>query len=89
MTHDAMLAVAREALMLMVIASLPPIGASLLVGFLMSVFQASTQIQESSLTVVPKLCAAVLALVVCGPWIASQLARFTVAMLTALPEVGS
>ena len=88
-THEMILAVSREALLLMIFASLPPIAASLLVGFLMSVFQASTQIQESSLTVVPKLCAAVLALVVAGPWISSALARFTVALLMALPEVGS
>ena len=89
MTHDTVLAIAREALLLMIFASLPPIAASLVAGFLMSVFQASTQLQESSLTVVPKLCAAVLALVLAGPWIASQLARFTVQLFRAVSEVGS
>ena len=82
------LTVGREALLLMVLASLPPIGASLVVGFAMSVFQATTQIQESTLSVVPKLCAAVLALVVAGPWISAQLVRFTAQLLLALPEVG-
>ena len=89
MSHDTLLAIAREALLLMIFASLPPITASLVAGFLMSVFQASTQLQESTLTVVPKLCAAVLALVLAGPWIASQLARFTVQLLMAVSEVGS
>ncbi len=89
MTQEMLLSIGREALLLMVLASLPPIGASLVVGFLMSLFQATTQIQESTLSVVPKLCAAVLALVVAGPWIASQLARFASEVLRALPEVGS
>jgi flagellar biosynthetic protein FliQ len=49
--------------------------------------QATTQLQESTLTVVPKLCAAVLALVVAGPWIGAQLTRFTTQVLLALPQV--
>ena len=47
----------------------------------MSLFQATTQIQESTLSVVPKLCAAVLALVIAGPWIGGQLTRFTTQLL--------
>lgn len=89
MTQDALLLVGREALMLMVLASLPPIGASLVVGFLMSLFQATTSIQESTLSVVPKLCAAVLALVLAGPWISAQLTRFTTQLLLAIPGVGA
>ncbi len=77
----------REALLLMVLASLPPILASLIVGFAMSLLQATTQIQESTLSVVPKLCAAVLGLVIAGPWIADQLTRFTTQLLNALPGV--
>jgi flagellar biosynthesis protein FliQ len=87
MSQDMILMVGREALLLMVLASLPPIGAAMLVGFFSSLFQATTQIQESTLSVVPKLCAAVLALVIAAPWIAAQLARFTSQMLLALPGV--
>ncbi len=87
MSHDTLLTLAREALMLMVLASVPPLAASLVVGFLMSLLQATTQIQESTLTVVPKLCAAVLALVIAGPWIAGQLTRFTTELMLALPGV--
>lgn len=86
---DGLLAVGREALLLMVLVSLPPIGASLLVGFLMSLFQATTQLQESTLSVVPKLCACVGALVLAGPWIASQLTRFATQVLLAMPGVAS
>lgn len=83
------LALAREALMLMVMASAPPILSSLLVGFTMSVFQASTQIQESTLSVVPKLGAAVVALIVTGPWIGAQLTRFATQLLLVLPGIAS
>lgn len=89
MDTSLLLGVAREALVLMVLASLPPIGASLLVGFLMSLVQATTQLQESTLSVVPKLCAAVLALVIAGPWIGAQLARFTTQLMLTLPSVAS
>lgn len=80
---------AREALLLMVLASAPPILSSLAVGFAMSVFQASTQIQESTLSVVPKLCSAVIALVIAGPWIGAQLTRFATQLFLTLPEVTS
>jgi flagellar biosynthesis protein FliQ len=87
MTQDVLLTLGREALLLMVLASLPPIGASLVVGFLMSLFQATTQLQESTLSVVPKLGAAVLALVLAGPWIADQLTRFTQQLLMLIADV--
>jgi flagellar biosynthetic protein FliQ len=87
MTQDMLLNLGREALLLMVMASLPPICASLVVGFLMSLLQATTQIQESTLSVVPKLFAAVLALVIAGPWIGAQLSRFASQVLLALPAV--
>ncbi|MFT3706668.1 MAG: flagellar biosynthetic protein FliQ [Archangium sp.] len=87
MDTSLLLGLAREALMLMVLASAPPIGASLLVGFLMSLVQATTQLQESTLSVVPKLCAAVLALVIAGPWIGAQLTRFTTQLMAIIPSV--
>lgn len=89
MTDSLLLVVGREALLLMVLASLPPILASLFVGFCMSLFQATTQIQESTLSVVPKLGAAVLALVIAGPWIAGQVTRFAHSVLMAIAEVSS
>ena len=86
-TH--ILALAREALLLMLLASAPPILSSLVVGFAMSLVQATTQLQESTLSVVPKLCAAVLALVIAGPWVAAQLTRFTTQLFLVLSTVSS
>ncbi len=89
MNESAFIAVGREALLLMVLASAPPLLASLVVGVLVSALQAVTSIQESTLAVVPKLLAAIGALVVAGPWIGAQLARFTTEVLKLLPAVGS
>ncbi len=79
----------REALVLMVMASAPPLLASLVVGVLASTLQAATQVQESTLSVVPKLCAAVLALVLAGPWIGAQLSRFATELFLALAQVSA
>lgn len=87
MSHAQLLSLAREALLLMVMASLPAVLASLVTGLLMSLVQAATQIQEQTLSVVPKLCAAVAALVLSGPWIANQLTAFTTALMKALSGV--
>jgi flagellar biosynthetic protein FliQ len=89
METSTILALAREALLLMVLSSLPPIGASMVVGFMMSLVQATTQLQESTLSVVPKLGAAVLALVIAGPWIGAQLVHFATQLMLALPQVAS
>jgi flagellar biosynthesis protein FliQ len=86
--ETALLAVGREALMLMVVASAPPLLAGLVAGALSSALQAITSIQESTLSVVPKLVAAILSLVLAGPWIGAQLARFTTEVLHMLPMVG-
>jgi flagellar biosynthesis protein FliQ len=88
MTDASIIALTREALLLMVLASLPPIGAAAAVGLVMGLFQAATQIQESTLSVVPRLCAAVLALVLTAPWTAGQLTRFSTQLLLTLAEVG-
>jgi flagellar biosynthetic protein FliQ len=87
MDTSLLLNLGREALLLMVMASAPPILASLVVGFLMSLVQATTQLQESTLSVVPKLCAAVLALVIAGPWIGGQLSRFATQLMLTIPSV--
>ncbi len=87
MSTEALLAVGREALVLMVLASMPPVLAGLVVGVAMALLQAVTQVQEATLSVVPRLCAALLALAVAFPWIGGQLLRFTSALLQAVGSV--
>jgi type III secretory pathway component EscS len=67
---------AREALLLALLLSAPPLGAALLVGLLTGVAQAATQVQEPSLGVVPRLAAVLGALALTAPWIGARLLRF-------------
>jgi flagellar biosynthetic protein FliQ len=87
MSTEALVALGREALVLMVLASMPPVLAGLVVGVAMGLLQAVTQVQEATLSVVPRLCAALLALAVAFPWIGGQMLRFTTALLQAVGSI--
>ncbi|MGI5863319.1 MAG: flagellar biosynthetic protein FliQ [Myxococcales bacterium] len=88
MDESALILIGREALLLMVLASAPPLLASLVAGALFSTLQAITSVHEPTLAVVPKLIAAILSLVVAGPWIGAQLGRFSSEVFKMLPGVG-
>jgi flagellar biosynthetic protein FliQ len=77
--------VVREGLYLVLLVSLPVVMASLVVGLLVSLLQATTQLQDHTLTFVPKLVAVLATLAVAGPWIGSQLVRFTQVVLQGFP----
>jgi len=66
---------------------LPVLGITMLVGLAVSVFQVLTQIQEMSLSFVPKLVAAGLAVVAFGPWMLRTLCRFTVTLWSQIPSL--
>ena len=67
--------------------SLPLLGLTMLIGLLISVVQVATQIQEMSLTFVPKLLAAAAVLIVAGPWMLGTLTQFTVRLWTGIPAL--
>lgn len=77
----ALLQVVREALLVALLVSAPPLGAALAVGALTGVLQAATQVQEPSVGVVPRLAAVLVALAVAAPWIGARVARFAGACL--------
>jgi len=81
---ELVLRAAREGLLLVLVLSGPPLLASLLVGFLLGVFQGATQIQDSTLAFVPKLVVVLLVLVALGPILGAQLVRFTQAIFAAV-----
>jgi flagellar biosynthetic protein FliQ len=83
--EEYILQVVREGLYLVLLVSMPPVLASLVVGLLVSLVQATTQIQDHTLTFVPKLVAVLATLAVAGPWIGAQLARFTQVLLQGFP----
>jgi flagellar biosynthesis protein FliQ len=79
--------VVREALLLVLLVSAPAMVASVLVGFVVSVFQATTQIQEQTLSYVPKLVAVFLSLAILGPWMLTQTVRFARVILESIQYV--
>lgn len=79
--------ITQEALLLVLVASGPPIVMSLVVGFAVSVFQATTQIQEQTLSFAPKLVVVFGVLGLAGPWIGTQMLRFTFHIFDRFPAL--
>jgi flagellar biosynthesis protein FliQ len=82
--NPVLLGLGREALLVALLVSAPPLGAALLVGLLVGALQAATQIQDPGVAVVPRLCAVLGALAVAGPWIGARVARFALECLAQL-----
>ena len=87
MNAELTLRLAREALILILLISGGPMLAGMLVGFVVSLFQATTQIQEQTLSYVPKLVAVFLSLLVLGPWMLSQTVKFARAVLESIATI--
>ncbi len=87
MTPESILDVSTAALYLTMLISGPLLLSALAVGLLIGVFQAATQIQEMTLSFIPKLIALVFALLFAGPWMLAQLHDFTVNLFTAIPSM--
>ena len=76
MNAQAVLTFAQEALLLLLTISLPVLLTVMVVGLVVSIFQAVTQINESTLSFVPKMVAAVVVFAVAGPWMISTIVDF-------------
>ena len=87
-TAELTIDVARQGLVLAVVLSLPFVGVALVVGLVVSVVQAATQVQEQTLSFAPKLAAVALMLAILGPWLGAELVRYTAALLERIPQIG-
>lgn len=67
------------------IVCLPVLGLTMLVGLLISILQVVTQVQEMSLTFVPKLLMAAVAIVIFGPWMLKKLGQFATQLWVGIP----
>ena len=85
MGPETVLAVGRDALWMTVLLAGPLLGAALAVGLLIGIFQAATQIQEMTLSFIPKLLALVVALFIAGPWMIQVLVTFSKRLITGIP----
>ena len=88
MDSTQVLAVGQQGLMLLLV-SAPVLLTVLVVGLVVSIFQAATQINEATLTFVPKLLAAVAVLGVAGPWMLTSLVEYLRSVLLSLPSAAS
>lgn len=77
MSPEGVINLAKNSVYLILLVSAPVIGIGLLVGLLVAVFQATTQIQEQTLAFVPKIVAILVALIIFGPWMLTQLVDYT------------
>lgn len=86
MSPELVIGVARQAIQVTLLVSLPILGIGLVVGVLVSLVQAATQIQEMTLTFVPKIISIFVGLLLLLPWIMNQLVTFTVEVFNNIPN---
>lgn len=87
MNGDMAIQLGREALSMVMLVSAPMLGLGLIVGVLVSIFQATTQIQEQTLAFIPKIIAVFVAILVFGPWMLSLMVDYTRQIFQAIPQM--
>jgi len=87
MNESVILSIAKDAIWASILISAPILGGSLLIGLVVSILQATTQIQEQTLTFVPKIIVVFLVLVFFGPWMLNILVGFTHNLLVGIPHM--
>ena len=78
-------AIAKQTLFLALILTGPPVLTAMIVGLTISILQATTQVQEQTLTFVPKLVGVITILAVAGPWMLAQLIAFASSLYDSFP----
>ncbi|MDQ7833395.1 MAG: flagellar biosynthesis protein FliQ [Desulfovibrionaceae bacterium] len=86
MTPETVISIAREAIELALFMALPMLAVSLVVGVFVSIMQAATQIQEMTLTFVPKILSMFLALLLAFPWLMDKMVSYTRDLFLNLPN---
>jgi flagellar biosynthetic protein FliQ len=85
--QDVVISLATQALSVTMKVALPLLLAGLIVGLVVSVFQAVTQIQEQTLTFIPKILATFAVLVIGGPWMLNQLLSYASELWLSIPQM--
>jgi flagellar biosynthetic protein FliQ len=85
--QDFIVQITNEAILITIVVSLPAILLSLVIGVGVAIFSATTQIQEQTLSFVPKMIAVFAILAATGPWIGSTMIRFAERCLSSFPDV--
>lgn len=85
MTPESVMALGRQGMEIMLLVSAPLLIVTLIVGLIIGVFQAATQINDASLSFVPKLVAVIVSLIIAGPWLLTIMTDYMRRLLTDLP----
>jgi len=85
LSGDLVIQLGQQALWIVLLVSAPMLGLGLLVGLLVSVFQATTSIQEQTLAFIPKIVAVFVAILIFGPWMLRIMVEYLTNLLVNLP----
>ena len=86
MSEEIVISLGRDAIWTTVILAGPLLVAALVVGLVVSIFQAVTQINEATLTFIPKMLTIVIVLVIMAPWMTQMITSYTTELFTSLPN---
>ena len=89
MTPETVMTMGRQAMEITLLVSAPLLLVALIVGLVVSIFQAATQINEATLSFIPKLVGVFIALVVAGPWMLSVMLDYMRQVFTGIPGMVS
>ena len=87
MNQDTVISVSMQAMQLAFKISMPLLLVGLVIGLVVSVFQAVTQIQEQTLTFIPKIVGMGVVLVIAGPWMLSEVVTYTQQLYGSIPDL--
>lgn len=85
MDADSVVSIGRQAMEVTILLAAPILLASLVVGLLIAMFQAATQINEMTLSFVPKLMVVAMVMMTAGPWLLRQIMGFTIKLFENIP----
>ena len=85
MTQDTVLSVGQRAIEIMLLLSLPVLGSALVIGILVGMFQAATQINEATLSFIPKLLVMAIVIGIGGPWMLQLIRNYTIDLFSSIP----
>ncbi len=87
MTPDTVMSLGQDAMQVVLMLSAPLLAVTLIIGLVVSIFQATTQINDASLSFVPKLVAVIVTLIVAGPWMLTVLTDYMTRLFSDLPAL--
>ncbi len=88
LTPETVVNIGRKAVETILLTSAPMLLAALVVGLIISIFQAATQINEQTMTFIPKIVAVFITMLIFGPWIMNLLITFTFGIISDIATIG-